>query len=171
MTQPSTGRATWRQMTPADLLAVERVGAQVHASLPESAEVAAERLRLFPEGCLVTASGYVIAHPCRLGEPPALNSLLGALPDEANALHLHDVALLPAARGLGLGGAALRRVMAIAARREFAHVTLVAVHGTPPYWARSGFVVAPATVAVASYGADARYMVRAVADITPGPAG
>jgi GNAT superfamily N-acetyltransferase len=149
-------------MVPADLAEVERIGAVVHADLTEPETVIAERLRLFPAGCLMTRGGYVIAHPSRIGEPPPLGALLGALPDDANALHLHDVALLPALRGQGLGGIAVRRVLELAVRQRLTHVSLVAVHGTPPYWARSGFAEAPSLVSLASYGADARYMVRAV---------
>jgi GNAT superfamily N-acetyltransferase len=146
-------------MTPADLPEVERIAEVVHVDLPERAEVLAERLRLFPPGCLMTSGGYAIAHPCRTGLPPALDTLLGALPDGTDALHLHDVALLPALRGQGLGGAAVGRFMQVAAECGLARVGLVAVHGTAPYWARFGFREAAA--AVSSYGADARYMVRA----------
>lgn len=159
MTPPAS---QWRQMLPADLAEVMRIAAVVHADMPESEAVLAGRLLLFPLGCLMTRGGYVISHPSRVGEPPALNELLGTLPADADALHLHDVALLPALRGQGMGGAAVRRVLDTAARLSLPRVTLVAVHGTPPYWARSGFVEVPASASLASYGPDARYMVRMV---------
>jgi GNAT superfamily N-acetyltransferase len=149
-------------MRPANLPAVERIAARVHAGLPERAKVVAERLALFPAGCLFTEGGYAIAHPTRLGEPPALDTLLGALPDSADTLHVHDVALVPGMQGRGLGGAALRSLVAVAVRHGLAWLSLVAVHGTPPYWARFGFAEAPASAALATYGAEARYMVRPV---------
>jgi GNAT superfamily N-acetyltransferase len=152
----------WRPMVRADLLAVERIGAAVHADFPERPEVFAERLALFPGGCWVTGGGYAIAHPTRLGEPPALDSLLGALPEAADTLHVHDVALLPEMQGRGLGGAALRIIRALAGRHGLVWLSLVAVHSTPPYWARFGFEEAPAGPALATYGPEARYMVRPV---------
>ena len=86
MAEQAGGEARWRAMEAADLAAVERVAAHVHPDYPEDEAVFAERLSLCPEGCLVLARplgdpcGYVVAHPWRLGQPPALNSLLGALP-------------------------------------------------------------------------------------------
>lgn len=110
------GAARWRAMAAADLAAAERIAARVHPDYPEDAAVFAERLSLFPEGCLVLVSpsgelgGYVIAHPWRLGQPPALNSLLGALPAAADTLYIHDIALLPERRGGGAAGRALERL-------------------------------------------------------------
>jgi GNAT superfamily N-acetyltransferase len=157
-----TARAPWRPMRFVDLPEVERIADVVHADFPERPEVLAERLALFPAGCLVTDGGYAVAHPAILGRPPALDTLLGALPDGAETLHVHDVALLPSVQRLGLGGAALRAVVAVAVRHGLAWLSLVAIHGTPPYWARFGFIEAPASDALASYGAEARYMVRPV---------
>jgi len=152
----------WRPMLPADIATVDRIGAVVHSDLPERAVVFAERLALFPPGCMMTDGGYAIAHPTKLGEPPALDTLLGALPAGADTLHVHDVALLPAMQGRGLGGSALKAITGVAGRHGFVWLSLVAVHGTPPYWARFGFQEAPASTALASYGAEARYMVRPV---------
>jgi len=149
----------WRPMTAADLPEVARIADLVHVDLPERPSVLAERLRLFPDGCLMADGGYAIAHPSRLGCPPPLDTLLGTLPEDADALHLHDVALLPALRGRGLGGAAVARLMQVATGCGLTRATLIAVHGTPPYWARFGF--REAVAAVSSYGADAIYMVRA----------
>jgi GNAT superfamily N-acetyltransferase len=156
------GAAAWRPMQQADLGMVERVGTAVHADLDERPSILAERLALFPAGCWVTDGGYAIAHPSRLGEPPALDTLLGALPEDADTLHVHDVALLPAMRGLGLGGTVLKAITGTATRLGLGWISLVAVHGTPPYWARFGFAEAPAAPSLASYGPAARYMARRV---------
>jgi GNAT superfamily N-acetyltransferase len=153
----------WRPMVLADLAAAERVAEVVHADYPERPEVFAERLALFPAGCLIMEGGYVVAHPARRGAPPPLDALLGALPDDADALHLHDVALLPELQGRGLGGAALRAVAAIAVHHGLPWLSLVAVRGMGAYWARLGFAEAPASRALASYGLEARYMVRRAA--------
>jgi GNAT superfamily N-acetyltransferase len=156
-----TAAQCWRPMRQGDLAEVLRIAAVVHADLPESATVLAERLALFPAGCIMTAGGYAIAHPARFGAPPALNTLLGALAVDADALHLHDVALVPERQGRGLGAGALRLLAELAPRYGLARITLIAVHGTPEYWRRFGFTdtcVAPA--GLGSYGPDARYMSR-----------
>jgi GNAT superfamily N-acetyltransferase len=148
----------WRPMTGADLRDVERIADAVHADLPESAAVLAERLTLFPPGCWVTSGGYLIAHPARFGAPPPLDTLLGRLSPEADVLHLHDVALLPERQGQGLGGEAMRLALDVAARRRLRGVTLVAVHGTAGYWRKFGFATSVADVG--TYGAAAQFMVR-----------
>jgi GNAT superfamily N-acetyltransferase len=150
--------SAWRAMTGADLPEIERIAALVHVDFPERAAVFAERLGLFPDGCLMTDGGYAIAHPTRVGVPPALDTLLGTLPEDADALHVHDVALLPRLRGQGRGAAAIAHLLRVATGHGFSWATLIAVHGTAPYWARFGFCEMSA--AVATYGADARYMAR-----------
>ncbi|HYE00711.1 MAG TPA: GNAT family N-acetyltransferase [Alphaproteobacteria bacterium] len=165
---PAAGAAgAWRAMAAADLPAVDRIGRIVHPGYPEPPAVAAERLALFPAGCAVAERGgepigYALAHPGRLGRPPALATPLGALPAAPDCLYLHDIALLPAARGLGLGESVLLRLRAVAAAAGLARLALTAVGGSVPYWTRHGFAAwAPDRVspALASYGAAAVYMV------------
>ncbi len=150
-------------MTADDLAEVHRIADAVHADFPERPEVLAERLALFPAGCFFLDGGYVLSHPARRGEPPALDTLLHVLPVEAEALHVHDIALLPAQQGRGSGSAALQVLQAVAAERGLPWLSLVAVHGTGPYWTRFDFREASASSALATYGAEARYMVRATA--------
>ncbi len=147
----------WRAMTAADLPEVLRIANTVHADLPESAEVLAERLALCPDGCLMTRDGYAIAHPVRTGHPPPLDTLMGKLDPLADALHVHDVALLPSRRGQGLGEAAMARFVALAQARALRRLTLVSVYGTQPYWGRFGFIEV-AKAGLRSYGAGAAYM-------------
>ena len=115
----------WRPMMAADLAAVERIAEIVHPAYPESEEVPAERLALFPAGCLIAEGalgevlGYAVSHPGRLGRPPALDSRLGELPSDADCLYLHDVALLPEARGLGLGELLVDLLRALGIRSGF----------------------------------------------------
>jgi hypothetical protein len=76
----------WRTMTGFDLGDVETIAAQVHPTLHESAEVLAEKQRLYPHGAYLLeigdrATGYVLSHPWLFGAPPALNALLGTLPE------------------------------------------------------------------------------------------
>lgn len=146
----------WRAMTAADLPEVSRIASLVHPDFPEDDAVFAERLALFPAGCLFAAgAGYVLAHPWMRGRPPALNSQLGALPARAETLYLHDIALLPEARGQGAGEAALRYLERVARGLGLEEIALVAVSGSARFWGRMGFVADGAEIG--SYG-DATYM-------------
>jgi GNAT superfamily N-acetyltransferase len=154
----------WRAMGAADLPAVAALEVLCHAPLPPEGEALfAERLALFPQGCLAVhdaagLAGYAVAHPARRGEPPYLGQALGALPAGAACLHLHDLALHPRVRGKGLVGAAVARLAALAQAEGLAQLSLVAVHGTAPLWARQGF--APAAATLHGYGGKAVYMLR-----------
>jgi GNAT superfamily N-acetyltransferase len=162
----------WRPMSVADLAAVEHVAAIVHPAYPESEEVPAERLILFPAGCLIAERapdavlGYAVSHPGRLGRPPALDSRLGELPPDADCLYLHDVALLPEARGLGLGWSLVDQLRALAARSGFKTMALTAVNNSAFYWRRWGFSDYSGDEVLAaklnSYGGDAVYMISEV---------
>ncbi len=157
-------------MTAADLQQVEAIAERVHPLYPESGAVPAERLRLFPAGCLMAeeaggaALGYLLSHPWLIGRAPALDSLLDTLPERADCLYLHDVALLPEARGSGLGAQAVGRLLDLARARGLAAIALVAVSGTGPYWSRHGFHPHPPgpelRAKLASYGEGAAYLVR-----------
>jgi GNAT superfamily N-acetyltransferase len=154
-------------MRPADLAAVLDIAAVVHPDYPEDPAVFAERLALFPAGCLVLENfgGYLIAHPWRHAAPPPLNALLGALPVAADTLYLHDIALLPAARGHGLARAGVARVAALAKAEGLREVALVAVGDAGGFWAAQGFeaLVLPELAGkLASYDSTAAYMRRAV---------
>lgn len=164
---------TWRPMTAIDLPAVLAVAAVVHPGYPEDEAVFAERLRLFPDGCRVLAGndglrGYVVSHPWHRAAPPALNSLLGGLPAQAGSFYIHDLALLPAARGSGAGRAVTERLVQIAAKEGLPCLSLVAIDGSSGFWRHQGFreLHDPALAAkLASYDDAARYMER---DLEPG---
>ena len=92
-------KATWRELSVSDVNSVASVADYIHPDLPESDEVSAERVLLFPEGCLGFPEsrgndlcGYVISHPIRRLQPPALNSLLGEIPSDADQYYMHDLA-------------------------------------------------------------------------------
>ncbi|MCP9626431.1 GNAT family N-acetyltransferase [Rhodopseudomonas palustris] len=173
MTIVDTTTATlhWRPMTAIDLVAVNAIAAAVHVDYPEDAAVFAERLALHPQGCYVLGAadssdaglaGYIISHPWRLGEPPALNALLGAVPSPASTYYIHDIALLPRARGSGATDAVLATLLPHAATIAD-NVSLVAVGGTVPFWRRHKFASRDSsalTRKLASYGTDASYMTR-----------
>jgi GNAT superfamily N-acetyltransferase len=157
-------------MTAADLDAVCAVARTAFPDHPEDREVFAERLALNPGGCFALAAGeapargYLIAYPWRLDDAPPLNTLIGRLPEAPDVLYLHDLALAPDVRG---GGHAARVVERLAAQARWPAIALVAVNRAAPFWARLGFEPRDSPEMarkLASYGDDARYMVRA----TPG---
>lgn len=176
--------APWRLMTEADLDAVLAIAAVVHPDYPEERSVFAERLALFPAGCLIAERdgrpvGYAVLHPGRVGWPPPLDTPLGSLPADADCLYLHDVALLPETRGLGLGLSALHEAHAIAARAGFATLALTSTPPARGFWDRAGFTPyrgggEALQAKLASYGGGMTYMTapvtRAPAEGQPQPA-
>lgn len=161
----------WRPLTTLDLPAVEAIAAVVHPGFPEDMAVFAERQRLYPAGARLLeiggrASGYLISHPFKSGHLPTLNTLLGALPVVSDTFYIHDLALLPAARGSGAAGEAVAEIVAHAARAGFGEASLVAVNGSVPFWRRHGFAqvdVPELRGKLGSYEDAARYMVRQLA--------
>lgn len=162
-------RSQWRPMAAADLDTVAAIAAIVHPAFPEDAAVFAERLRLYPSGCLMLdgadgPTAYCLSHPWHAGEPPALNMPLGALPARPSTYYIHDLALLPQARGSGAAAAVVARLVMLARAERLPTLSLVAVNGSDGFWRRHGFCAAgDATLAVrlASYDAAATYMERA----------
>ena len=161
----------WRAMQPDDLPAVAAISDAVHGRYTETLAVYAERLALFPSGCFVFANaehiaGYLITHPWRHEAPPPLGALIGALPSDADCLYIHDLALLPEARGTGAGAQAAQQAIAVAATEGFREIVLLAVAGADRFWAGQGFApVADANLAAelcASYGPEVVYMWRLV---------
>ena len=161
-------------MAASDLPQVEAIAAAVHPAYPEDGAVPAERLRLSPAGCLVldadgVVEGYVVSHPWHALDPPKLDTLLGALPAPAGTWYIHDLALVPAARGRGHAEAIVRRLVAEAERAGLPSLSLVAVNGSAPFWRRHRFIAAgdgALREALASYDTDAVFMVRELADRT-----
>jgi GNAT superfamily N-acetyltransferase len=154
-------------MREADLAAVSAISDAVHGRFTEPVAVYAERLALYPSGCRVLerdgeVAGYVIAHPWHRDVPPKLGAMLGGIPADADAYYLHDIALLPDARGSGVGKAALDFARAQARALGLSDIALMAVGGADRFWAARGFAYVPRDVDP-SYGADAYLMLGAVA--------
>jgi len=161
----------WRPMTAQDLAQVQILADRIHADHPEDAQVFAERLRLYPQGCLTLEeddrlTGYALTHPWHYGMPPALNSLLREIPSDATTYYVHDVALLPEARGKGYAAQAGERLVRHARNAGFSNLSLVAVNNSQAFWERLGFRAAsvPGLEAkLLTYGPDAVLMVRGLA--------
>lgn len=159
----------WRPMRPTDIDAVVEVA---RLSFPDHLEDRAcfqNRLALYPRGCFVLAEsegaarGYLIAYPWKAESAPPLNTVIEGLPAEPDLIYLHDLALHPEARGGGVTGAIVERLAEQATEDGWPAIALVAVNDAVGFWSRHGFVGQPAeamAAKLASYGADARYMLR-----------
>lgn len=163
-TQPM---ATWRQLSVSDIAGVLRVADEIHPDLPEGDFVFTERVKLFPDGCLALIDGdevcgYAISHPIRHSQPPALDSLLGEIAPNADQYYIHDVAILPKFRGLGLARDCIEKLLEVAKR--YPTTCLISVYGTTPFWARFGFVAEQVNDVLSEklreYGEDASYLTR-----------
>lgn len=163
MKHPDMG---WRAMTGLDLGAVEAIATIAHPDFYERPDVLAERRQLYPSGAHLLevgerAVGYVLSHPWRATSVPALNTLVGALPEAPDTYYLHDLAVLPVARRMGAASYMLAALEKHAAARGFASMMLIAVNNSGPFWTRHGFDAMPAPALDDrrfGYGADAKMM-------------
>ncbi len=134
----------WREMRATDLDAVVAISDAVHGAFTEPRTVYAERLDLYPAGCRVyerdgAIAGFLVTHPWHSGAVPKLGALLGEIPAPAEIYYLHDIALLPGARGVGAGAEATAFVEEQARRAACREIRLVAVNGADSYWRTQGF--------------------------------
>jgi GNAT superfamily N-acetyltransferase len=100
----------WSLIGEQELPHAEKLGNKVHLSYPEDYRVFHRKYELFPDGfyALKDAAGdlhgYAVFHPWPYGAPPRLNEVLDRLPEACDSLHLHDVVIAEAFRGLGHTG-------------------------------------------------------------------
>jgi ribosomal protein S18 acetylase RimI-like enzyme len=159
-------------MMAADLPALLAIADVVHPGYPEDVAVFEERLALFPPGCLLLERGahpigYILSHPWTYAAPPALNSLLGALPVPPTTYYIHDIALLPEARGTGAANAVIVQSIDLAKSLGLPNLSLVAVNDSVGFWRRQGFALTPIPALDAklrSYDDAARFMTRAIGE-------
>lgn len=156
-------------MTAADIDGVVDVA---RASFPDHFESRAcfeNRLMLSPAMSFVLAGadeavrGYLFAYPWQGQTAPTLNTLIDALPADADRIYLHDLALDPTVRGGKYSRAVVERLIDQSRTHGWTTMALVAVNDATGFWQRMGFdaVTSPALSAkLASYGDDACYMVR-----------
>jgi len=152
-------------MEEADIPRVKSLADAIHTNYPEDEAIFAEKQRLYPEGCFSLISdnelvGYIISHPWRLGETPAINKFLNRLPEKPDTLYWHDIALSPKVRARGAVQEGVSLVLAHARAASFASVSGTAVSGTAIFWKRQGFSFLSETAHdLPSYGKEARLMV------------
>lgn len=160
-------------MTPADLDAVLALQQRCYGvSFLERREAFAAKLAVTGGlGCcwLVRRDGeplaYAVSLPVCEATLPALDALRCERPVQPTLLYLHDLAVVPEARSLGLASRLLARLRESASALGLQQMGLVAVQGSVAYWQRQGFAepsrLAPALHAkLASFGVDARFLTQ-----------
>jgi ribosomal protein S18 acetylase RimI-like enzyme len=161
----------WRPARTSDLPAISAIAARIHPDLPESPEVFAEKMRLYPDGCRVLVAddeigGYGLSHPWIRRQIPPLDGFLERLPDHADCLYVHDVAVLPDFRG-GVARDYVAAIEELARASGITGLALVSVYATRPLWERLGFRPVTADTELraklATYGESATYMLRDLA--------
>jgi GNAT superfamily N-acetyltransferase len=162
------GDVLWRAMTGFDLGDVGRIAGVVHPGFFESPEVLAERQQLYRDGAYLLEigdrpTGYVLSHPWRFGDAPALNATLGSLPPEPDTYYLHDLAILPVARRIGAASYIVAALEKHARAKGFPSMTLIAVNQSRPFWERHGFApleLPGLTEKLLSYEPEAKMMAK-----------
>jgi ribosomal protein S18 acetylase RimI-like enzyme len=108
--------------------------------------------------------GYILSHPWTYAAPPALNSQLGALPAPPTTYYIHDIALLPEARGTRAATTIVQQLIELAGTLNLPNLSLVAVNDSVAFWQRHGFMLTPVPsldAKLRTYDEAARFMVRA----------
>lgn len=162
----------WYPLLLSDLDAVNTIANAAHPGLPERPEVFAEKISLFPAGCrkLLLGSeivGYGLSHPWMLYSIPPLDEFLRTLPQEPQCIYIHDVVVIPRARGHGAARCYVDLTKALARSIGIASLALVSVYGTDVLWSRLGFRVingSDVNAKLGSYGTTAKYMIMELDD-------
>lgn len=108
---------------------------------------------------------YAVSLPACEATLPALDAARCEQPASPTLLYLHDMAVAPEARSLGLATRLLARLKERAQALRLSQLGLVAVQGSVPYWQRQGFaepavLPAPLRAKLASFGTEARFLVQ-----------
>lgn len=164
----TAAKPSWHPLLPEDIGSTSEIADKIHVDLPERREVFEEKITLYPSGCWKRLSpsgeivGYGIAHAWTLHIIPPLDDFLGGLPKSPDCLYVHDVALLPEARGQNAGLEYINLLKKTAGQHGILNLACVSVYGTDKLWGRMGFRCmnnASANEKIAGYGSSAKYMI------------
>jgi len=166
-------RVELHAMTPADLDAVLALQQRCYGvGFLERREAFAAKLAATEGlGCCWMARqdgkplAYAVSLPACEAALPALDAPHCEAPSAPTLLYLHDMAVAPEARSLGLATLMLAHLQERAWALGLTRLALVAVQGSLPYWQRQGFVEPAGMSAglgakLATFGAGARFLTR-----------
>lgn len=83
---------------------------------------------------------YLVGYDSKIGKIGPLSAEFCAV-EGADCFYLHDLALAPAARGLGVGKAMVEAAGIYAQERKYNALALLSVQHSQNYWAKYGFAV------------------------------
>lgn len=163
-----------RPLRVADVPAVLALQAQCYEpQFLESAQAFEAKLKAVQahDTCWIATAGdgeplaYVVSLPASADSLPALDASSAELPDQPQLLYLHDLAVAPAGRSMGLARQLVALIEQRASQLGLRQLGLVAVQGSVPFWRRHGFEPLsqlPKALAqkLASFGAEACFMQR-----------
>lgn len=138
-----------RKIQSADWADIDRIQ---RACFPPSAIENMKSLRsiadVAPEFCSVAVRdeevvGYLLSHPWVADDLPMLNQPVRSCPKDAETLFIHDMAILPFARGAGQASQMVRGAMDRARETGINSASLISVQDTVEFWIRFGFVARP----------------------------
>ena len=138
-------RLDLRPLQAADLGDVLAIQLRCHDSTRiESAQSFDAKRRASPTSCFMArlegqSVGYLVAIPVKAGQPPPLNASTCPVPRDADALYLHDLAVLPELGGQGMAARLLRTLWQGAQSRGLQRAALVSVQGSQGFWQHHGY--------------------------------
>ncbi|MCQ9616074.1 GNAT family N-acetyltransferase [Paenalcaligenes niemegkensis] len=135
-----------RPMVAADIEAILAIQADAYFGEEQEEEtVISVRLDTAPDTAWVAQAGqglqaYLVTYPSRLGALTALgeNFQCAADPD---CLYLHDLAVLSAAKGTGMGLALINKAIRYAEDQGYPFSALISVQNSVGFWQRQGYSV------------------------------
>jgi predicted N-acetyltransferase YhbS len=133
-----------RPMIASDLSAIEVIQAEAYAGyFLESADVIAQRFNLSPTTSWVAeregdVCAYLVGYWSRVGKINPLNAAFTHV-ENANCLYLHDLALLKATQGFGVGRKLIQAATDHALQKAAAAIALLSVQNSKAFWQGFGF--------------------------------
>jgi GNAT superfamily N-acetyltransferase len=133
-----------RPMIASDLSAIEVIQAEAYAGyFLESTDVIAQRFTLSPSTAWVAehegdVCAYLVGYWSMLGKINPLNAPFAHV-ENANCLYLHDLALLKAAQGFGVGRKLIQAAIAHALQNAADAIALLSVQNSNAFWQGFGF--------------------------------
>ncbi|STQ91223.1 ribosomal protein S18 acetylase RimI-like enzyme [Iodobacter fluviatilis] len=158
-----------RPLSPSDIQAIMTIQSACYPSaLLEDAAHLVCKQQQSPSSCWVATKecevvAYLFSHPWCGDTPPDLNSVLPPANTQQPIYYLHDLAVHPQARGLGLAQQLIDTALSWAKQHAFAQIRLIAVAGAAPFWLKQGFKpVFPLNEQIlnklSGYGPDTHYL-------------